>query len=252
MGYESWLPSIPQGFACGGGGRGRRRGWISRGRRNARLSNKRWRKVRVVVGEIAVHLWRRKRLWRGEGGRVREGGKRGRWRGGERWALSKRRVISLAMTSNTIQPTSDESVSLEPRASLLSPSDFTICHFRNRSLTPEGIIREDLPSNDSRIQRSARTKWTINEETIFEIFPFRIKFLFLFPLISFHTQGVYIIQNARKNLFAEVWEIRNHIFKIDRYPTTIQTNIYSSSTKIIQARKINSLKSWNTEAGIEI
>lgn len=151
-----------------------------------------------------MHLWRRKRLWRGEGGRVREGGKRGRWRGGERWALSKRRVISLAMTSNTIQPTSDESVSLEPRASLLSPSDFTICHFRNRSLTPEGIIREDLPSNDSRIQRSARTKWTINEETVFEIFPFRIKFLFLFPLISFHTQGVYIIQNARKNLFAEV------------------------------------------------
>lgn len=152
-------------------------------------------------------------MWRGEGeeGRAREGGKRGRWRGGERRALSKRRVISLAMTSNTIQPTSDESVSLEPRASLLSPSDFTICHFRNRSLTPEGIIREDLPSNDPRIQRSARTDdqrrngWQSCFRSLFSLVSFP-RFRNFSTNFCSHTRRI-----SFKNLFrfAKVWEIRN-------------------------------------------
>lgn len=124
MGYESWLPSMPQGLFAGEGTRVSRQTFSKR-------------RGKACIGEIAVHLRRRKVVERRRGERRR--GKRGKKerRDGER-ALWKRRVISLAMTSNTIQ----RRTNLEPRTSLLSPSDFTIWRFR--SLTPKEIIREDL------------------------------------------------------------------------------------------------------------
>lgn len=38
MGYESWLPSIPQGFACGGRGGGEEGGVEYRGVEETRVS----------------------------------------------------------------------------------------------------------------------------------------------------------------------------------------------------------------------
>lgn len=71
MGYESWLPSMPQGVAAASRGSEREVGPrsgvvvrippIKKGRtRVARLSKR--ATPRKGIGEIAVYLWRRKRV----------------------------------------------------------------------------------------------------------------------------------------------------------------------------------------------
>lgn len=159
----------------------------------------------------------------------KKGGKKER-RDGER-ALSKRRVISLAMTSNTIQRRASLWTSnLVHRCSLRQISQYGTSG--NRSLTPKGIIREDLFTLerwfvDTTLGRNQRNGWI----------SFLLGFLFFYPRFgnfpsSFFVSIIFL-------LFHWNWEIL--LFKIDRF-WTAQRNIYSSF-KFNKVREMNSLKS---------
>lgn len=194
---------------------------------------------RRVYGEIAVHLRRRKVVvrcgearewWKVKERGGKKGGKKER-RDGER-ALSKRRVISLAMTSNTIQRrTSLWTSNLVHRCSLRQISQYGTSG--NRSLTPKGIIREDLFTLerwfvDTTLGRNQRNGWIL----------FLLGFLFFYPCFgnfpsSFFVSIIFLLFHSWN------WEIL--LFKIDRF-WTAQRNIYSSF-KFNKVREMNSLKS---------